>query len=191
MVASSGFFPQTCGTVGWWTPSWRHSPAGCRTPAHAGSWNHPALYWKTWTLQLLRRSNEIQNLKSSYKLWRNRSALMEVKMEGQTHLSHLHRNRGGLTKQLTSEEEGQLVPITHTGILCSSQWSGVFLWWAFYNSCFRSLHHLVHITPLTQKPHARTNSSVICNSKTSYTAFPSTTKATQVFRFLSFFSFSL
>lgn len=93
----------------------------------------------------------------------------------------------GLTKQLTSEEGRQLVPVTHTRILCSSQWSGVFLWWAFYSSCFRSLHHLVRITPLTQKPHARANGSGISTSKTSYTAFPSTTKATEVSRFLLFF----
>lgn len=94
----------------------------------------------------------------------------------------------GLTKQLRSGGR-QLVPVTHTRILCSSQWTGVFLWWAFYNSCFRSLHHLVRITPLTQKPHARTNSSVILTFKTSFTEFPSTTKALKVFQFLVFFGF--
>lgn len=39
------------------------------------------------------------------------------------------------------------------------------------------LHHLVRIIPLTQKPHAHTDSSVISASKTIHTAFPSTTKA--------------
>lgn len=48
-------------------------------------------------------------------------------MESWDHLSHLHRHRGSLTKQLTSEEgRRQLVPVTHTKILCSFQWSGVF-----------------------------------------------------------------
>lgn len=51
------------------------------------------------------------------------------------------------------------------------------------------LHHLVRIIPLTQKPHAHTDSSVISTSKTIHTAFPSTTKAPNVFQFLVFFSF--
>lgn len=212
MVASSGFSPQTCGPVSWWTPSWRRTPAGCRTPAHAGSWNHPALCWKTWTWQLLRRSCVTfkiksavtrNNLRNSHKivffffLWRLFSPSLFC-FDGQRLRWRLRiifhiciKTERGLTKQLTAEEGRQLVPVTHTRILCSSQWSDVFLWWAFYNSCFRSLHHLVRITPLTQKPHARANGSGISTSKTSYTAFPSTTKATEVFRFLLFFFPSL
>ena len=84
---------------------------------------------------------------------------MEVKMECQTHISHLHGNKRELTKRLTSEEGRQLVPVTHTRTLCYR--GGAFLWWSFYCSCFRSFQHLVHITPLTQKPHARTNISAI------------------------------
>lgn len=49
------------------------------------------------------------------------------------------------------------------------------------------MHHLVRITPLTQKPHAHTNSSVLSISQTSFTVFPSTTKAPQVSQFLLLF----
>lgn len=80
------------------------------------------------------------------------------------------------------------MPITDTRILCSSKWSELFSLMSFYNSCFCSLCHLVRITPLTQKPHACTNSSVISTTKTSNTAFP-TTKAPQLILFCLFPSF--
>lgn len=50
-------------------------------------------------------------------------AYMDTEMESESRVSHLHRNRESLTKQLTCKEGRQLVPVTHTRILCSSEFS--------------------------------------------------------------------
>lgn len=78
--------------------------------------------------QISEEKKGIQKIAFMFKdtLHHNRFALMEIKMESQNHLSRLHRNRGELTKQLTSEEGRQLVPVTHTRTLCCSQRGGVF-----------------------------------------------------------------
>lgn len=93
------------------------------------------------------------------------SALMEVETETRSHLSHLHRHREGSHPQ----KGGQLVPVTRTRILCSSLMS-------FLQPLLFLLRHLVHIIPLTQKPHAHVDCSANSTSQAASPAFPSNNK---------------
>lgn len=72
----------------------------------------------------------------------------------------------GLTQQLTPKGR-QLVLVTpHKDTLfLSVKWSFSLMSFFFLQLLPFSSHHLVHIIPLTQQPHGRTDSCVISTSK--------------------------